>query len=147
MVSKTNKPETMTEKRRTCMRLLLWLLNRIYETRFCYDKLLGWTRYVSGVLFATRRYDIVTDTVPVFMKGRQCIIIVDMAMFQIIVDMTMFQKVWVYSTSMSISTSWFRHHVIRPTYLFHCRIKYIALMHLFLLYLLLRSLGLVCAGI
>ena len=60
MVSKTNKPEMMTEKRGTCMRLLLQRLNRNYETRFRYDKLLGWTRNVGGVLFSTRRYDIVT---------------------------------------------------------------------------------------
>ena len=50
----------MTEKRRTCVRLLLKLLHRIYETRFRNDKLLGWTRNVGGILFATRRYDIVT---------------------------------------------------------------------------------------
>ena len=50
----------MTEQRRTCIRLLLKLLNRIYETLFCNDKLLGWTRNVGGILFATRRYDIVT---------------------------------------------------------------------------------------
>ena len=39
------------------------LLNRIYETRFCNDKLLVWTRNVGGLLFATRRYDIVTKIV------------------------------------------------------------------------------------
>ena len=62
MFSNTNKLEKMTEQRRTCMRLLLKLLNRIYETQFCNDKLLGWTRTcnVGGLLFATRRYDIVT---------------------------------------------------------------------------------------
>ena len=60
MFSNINKLETMTEQRRTCIGLLLKLLNRIYETRFCNDKLLGWTRNVGGLLFATRRYDIVT---------------------------------------------------------------------------------------
>ena len=43
------------------MSWLLKLLNRIYETRFCNDNLLGWTRNVGGILFATRRYDIVTN--------------------------------------------------------------------------------------
>ena len=42
------------------MRLLLQLLNRIYVTPFCNDKLLGRTRNVGGILFATMRYDIVT---------------------------------------------------------------------------------------
>ena len=37
------------------------MLNRIYETRFCNDKLLVWTRNVGGLLFATRLYDIVTS--------------------------------------------------------------------------------------
>ena len=60
MFSNTNKPEAMTEKRRTCMRLLLWLWNCIYETRFCNNKLLGWTHNVGGILLATRRYDIIT---------------------------------------------------------------------------------------
>ena len=53
----------MTEKRKTCMRLLLYLLNRIYETRFCNDKLLDWTRKVGGIFFATKRYDIVTNQI------------------------------------------------------------------------------------
>ena len=63
MFSNTHKLETMTEQRRTCMSLLLKQINRIYETRFCNDTLLGWTRNVGGVLFATRRYDIVTNLV------------------------------------------------------------------------------------
>jgi len=36
------------------MSLLLKLLNRIYETRFCNDKLSGWTRNVGGILFCHR---------------------------------------------------------------------------------------------
>jgi len=60
MISSTTKLETMTEWRSTSKRLLLKLLNLIYETRFCKDKLLGLTRNVGGILFATRHYDIVT---------------------------------------------------------------------------------------